>query len=266
MSPSKDQEYFTDGLTENLLHALAQIQDPREVLAERFDLEAGRVVARQEAADGTRKFLFALRDGQTVESVIIPMENHATFCISSQVGCAMACRFCATARGGLVRSLTPGEIVEQVNLIIHHEEFRQLEGSWRGLHHLINNTETDPNRTWPMYGHDPQRTGCSDCLEDLVTAVDPDDPVGGVTRVSFAPPSPNPTCGAATFRFALPLRAAVSFWRTITVKSRGRFKMRPCWPFPRPCMNGDGIHDHLLLSLRASSYRHDCGGPSPRAD
>jgi len=66
------------------------------------------------AADGTRKFLFRLRDDQAVESVIIPMENHATFCISSQVGCAMACRFCATARGGLVRGLTPGEMVEQV--------------------------------------------------------------------------------------------------------------------------------------------------------
>jgi hypothetical protein len=74
----------------------------------------------------------------------------------------------------------------------------------------INNTETDPHRTWPMYGHDPQRTGCSDCPEDLVTAVDPDAPGSGVTRVSFAPPSPNPSYGAATFQFALPVRAAVS--------------------------------------------------------
>ena len=69
---------------------------------------------RQVSRDGTRKFLFQLRDGATVESVIIPMEEHATFCISTQVGCAMACRFCATARGGLVRNLDSGEIMEQV--------------------------------------------------------------------------------------------------------------------------------------------------------
>ncbi len=86
----------------------------RERLAEDWDPTGLEVVERKVAADGTRKFLFRLRDAQTVESVIIPMENHATFCISSQVGCAMACRFCATARGGLVRGLSPGEIVEQV--------------------------------------------------------------------------------------------------------------------------------------------------------
>ncbi len=90
---------------------------PRELrasLAERYDLQALTPLERQVSADGTRKFLFRLRDGQTVESVIIPMESHATFCLSTQVGCAMACRFCATARGGLVRNLEPGEILEQV--------------------------------------------------------------------------------------------------------------------------------------------------------
>ncbi len=82
-----------------------------------FDLMGLALVARQVSTDGTRKFLFQLRDGATVESVIIPMADHATFCISSQVGCAMACRFCATARGGLVRNLAPGEIVQQVLLL-----------------------------------------------------------------------------------------------------------------------------------------------------
>lgn len=86
----------------------------KEQLADSHDIAGLEPVERRIAADGTRKFLFRLRDRQTVESVIIPMENHATFCISSQVGCAMACRFCATARGGLVRGLSPGEIVEQV--------------------------------------------------------------------------------------------------------------------------------------------------------
>jgi 23S rRNA (adenine2503-C2)-methyltransferase len=86
----------------------------RTALAAQFDLAGLVPDTRQVSRDGTRKFLFRLRDGQTIESVIIPMADHATFCISSQVGCAMACTFCATARGGLVRNLSAGEIVEQV--------------------------------------------------------------------------------------------------------------------------------------------------------
>lgn len=85
----------------------------RERLAAGHDLAGLALVERQVSRDGTRKFLFELRDGHRIESVIIPMAAHATFCLSSQVGCAMACSFCATARGGLVRNLTPGEILEQ---------------------------------------------------------------------------------------------------------------------------------------------------------
>jgi hypothetical protein len=71
----------------------------------------------------------------------------------------------------------------------------------------VNNSFNEPHRTWPMYGYDPQRTGCADCPEDLVTAVDPG---GAITRVSFAGPSPNPVSGTAQFAFAVPLRAAVN--------------------------------------------------------
>ncbi|MHB8079113.1 MAG: 23S rRNA (adenine(2503)-C(2))-methyltransferase RlmN [Candidatus Krumholzibacteriia bacterium] len=88
-------------------------RDLRARLAELYDLQGLFPGDRLEAADGTRKFLFRLRDGASVESVIIPMESHLTFCLSSQVGCAMACRFCATARGGLARNLTAAEIQEQ---------------------------------------------------------------------------------------------------------------------------------------------------------
>ena len=97
----------------------------RQALSERFDLVGLHQVERQVSQDSTRKFLFELRDGNTIEAVIIPMAEHATFCLSTQVGCAMACRFCATARGGLVRNLTAGEIVEQVL-------------------HLRNDLQTDP--------------------------------------------------------------------------------------------------------------------------
>ncbi len=86
----------------------------RESLSERYDLAGLALQERQVSSDHTRKFLFRLRDGHTIESVIIPMADHATFCLSTQVGCAMACTFCATARGGLVRNLEAGEIIEQI--------------------------------------------------------------------------------------------------------------------------------------------------------
>lgn len=69
----------------------------------------------QESVDGTKKYLFRLSDGQTVETVRIPMERgRTTLCISSQVGCAMQCSFCLTGTFGLLRNLTPSEIVNQV--------------------------------------------------------------------------------------------------------------------------------------------------------
>ncbi len=89
----------------------------RHDLAESHDVAGLAPVERQVSRDGTRKFLFRLRDGDSIESVIIPTGDHPTFCLSTQVGCAMACRFCATARGGLVRNLTAGEIIEQVQLL-----------------------------------------------------------------------------------------------------------------------------------------------------
>jgi 23S rRNA (adenine2503-C2)-methyltransferase len=64
--------------------------------------------------DGTIKWLFDLQDGQRIETVYIPEEDRSTLCVSSQVGCALDCRFCATARQGFSRNLTTGEIIGQV--------------------------------------------------------------------------------------------------------------------------------------------------------
>jgi 23S rRNA (adenine2503-C2)-methyltransferase len=66
------------------------------------------------AADGTAKAVFELADGRQVESVSIPLPGRLTFCLSSQVGCALGCRFCATARMGFVRNLSAGEIAGQL--------------------------------------------------------------------------------------------------------------------------------------------------------
>jgi 23S rRNA (adenine2503-C2)-methyltransferase len=70
--------------------------------------------AVEEGSDGTRKYLFNLGDGNAVESVLIPIEGRNTLCISSQVGCAMACEFCLTGTFKLTRNLTTAEIVNQI--------------------------------------------------------------------------------------------------------------------------------------------------------
>ncbi|MFO7716689.1 23S rRNA (adenine(2503)-C(2))-methyltransferase RlmN [Desulfosarcina sp.] len=86
----------------------------------RADLEAAfinprlKVASETTSQDGSRKLLFQLRDGLHIETVIIPEKDHFTLCISSQVGCSQGCQFCMTARGGLLRNLSAGEIISQV--------------------------------------------------------------------------------------------------------------------------------------------------------
>jgi 23S rRNA (adenine2503-C2)-methyltransferase len=89
----------------------------RADLASRFRIDTPRLAGREDSSDGTRKFLFELADGRRIESVFIPDTPALTFCISSQVGCAMDCAFCLTGRMGLVRNLTPAEIVAQVRVL-----------------------------------------------------------------------------------------------------------------------------------------------------
>ena len=89
----------------------------RSTLAERFRISTPELIREDRSADGTRKFLLQLADGRRVESVYIPDTPKQTFCISSQVGCAMDCDFCLTGKMGFVRNLTPGEITAQVRVL-----------------------------------------------------------------------------------------------------------------------------------------------------
>jgi 23S rRNA (adenine2503-C2)-methyltransferase len=72
------------------------------------------ISAVQRSQDGTVKCLLRLADGNEVECVLLPYEDRVSVCLSTQVGCAMGCRFCATAQGGYTRNLTAGEIVDQL--------------------------------------------------------------------------------------------------------------------------------------------------------
>jgi 23S rRNA (adenine2503-C2)-methyltransferase len=86
----------------------------RALLSSLFEISALRILAEESSADGTSKLLFGLEDLHTVESVLIPDENRLTLCISSQVGCRQACRFCLTGGRGFVRNLHAWEIADQV--------------------------------------------------------------------------------------------------------------------------------------------------------
>jgi 23S rRNA (adenine2503-C2)-methyltransferase len=112
----------------------------RTALAERFQISTPRLVREDRSPDGTRKFLVELADGKRIESVYIPDTPKQTFCISSQVGCAMDCDFCLTGKMGFVRNLTPAEITGQVRVLatasgLHGQPFNiVLMGMGEPLH------------------------------------------------------------------------------------------------------------------------------------
>ena len=83
-----------------------------DLAAAGFAVRLPEEIARREAPDGTIKFLLGLHDGARIESVFIPEGPRRTVCLSTQAGCGMGCSFCATAKGGFVRNLDAGEIVE----------------------------------------------------------------------------------------------------------------------------------------------------------
>jgi 23S rRNA (adenine2503-C2)-methyltransferase len=89
----------------------------RATLTRQYRISTPRVVADDTSSDGTRKLALELADRRQIEAVFIPDTPSMTFCISTQVGCAMACDFCLTGKMGLLRNLTAGEIVGQVRVL-----------------------------------------------------------------------------------------------------------------------------------------------------
>nr|MBQ6241802.1 23S rRNA (adenine(2503)-C(2))-methyltransferase RlmN [Lachnospiraceae bacterium] len=101
----------------------------REALRQNYTLSTLTLHTRQISRDGTRKYLFELPDGQAIESVFMPYDYGCTVCVSSQVGCRMGCRFCASTLNGLSRNLLPGEMLEQV--------FRIEEETGKRVDHIV---------------------------------------------------------------------------------------------------------------------------------
>jgi 23S rRNA (adenine2503-C2)-methyltransferase len=96
-------------------------KDLRTYLAETVTFSSLQPSAIDRSRDGTIKYLFQLDDGEYIEAVLIPEDDHNTLCVSSQAGCAMGCKFCLTGTMGFRRNLRPAEIVNQVQAVIEHQ-------------------------------------------------------------------------------------------------------------------------------------------------
>jgi 23S rRNA (adenine2503-C2)-methyltransferase len=113
----------------------------RRRLAEEFSVHTPAIVKREISEDGTQKFVLRLHDGRQIESVFIPDTPAQTFCISTQVGCAMACAFCLTGKMGLVRHLTAGEIAGQARVLSHSLQLSEFNIVLMGMGEPLHNYE-----------------------------------------------------------------------------------------------------------------------------
>ena len=86
----------------------------REKLKQNYTMCNFKILKKQEAQDGTKKYLFDVLDGNAIETVLMEYHHGKTICVSSQIGCKMGCKFCASTGIAFIRNLEPGEIVEQI--------------------------------------------------------------------------------------------------------------------------------------------------------
>ena len=129
----------------------------RSELEKEFTIATPKIINIETSKDGSKKYLLALQDGHTIESVLLPMkpavkdaegnivkEAKYTICISSQVGCKVGCEFCLTAKGGFVRNLFAGEIVGQVLAILKEQNIppnRRVNIVYMGMGEPLDNLE-----------------------------------------------------------------------------------------------------------------------------
>ncbi|MDD3343571.1 MAG: 23S rRNA (adenine(2503)-C(2))-methyltransferase RlmN [Sulfurospirillaceae bacterium] len=129
----------------------------KKTLEESYILNPLKIIRLEQSADGSKKYLFALLDGNTVESVLLPMKKEQvdedgklvhhtkyTICISSQVGCKIGCAFCLTGKDGFKRNLTAGEITSQVLMIKRDNniaENRRVNIVYMGMGEPLDNLE-----------------------------------------------------------------------------------------------------------------------------
>lgn len=105
----------------------------RASLEETVKVHSAKVVTHVKSPDGTVKYLLEMEDGERIESVLLPYEDRVSVCVSTQIGCAAACVFCATGMCGFSRNLTAGEIVDEVLLLQHEGNQRVSHVVYMGM-------------------------------------------------------------------------------------------------------------------------------------
>lgn len=111
----------------------------RNKLKENFDLHVFKILQKQESKDGTKKYLFDVLDGNAIESVLMEYKHGFTICVSSQIGCKMGCKFCASTGVKFARNLTSGEIVEQLLAVQRVENIKISNLVFMGIGEPLDN-------------------------------------------------------------------------------------------------------------------------------
>ena len=117
----------------------------REKLKEKFSLCVYKIVKKQVSTDGTKKYLFDILDGNMIETVLMEYHHGKTLCVSSQVGCKMGCKFCASTGIAFARSLTSGEIVEELLAVERDENIKISNVVFMGIGEPLDNYDNVVN-------------------------------------------------------------------------------------------------------------------------
>ena len=117
----------------------------REKLKKEYTLCIFNIIKKQVASDGTIKYLFDVLDGNAIETVLMKYHHGYSICVSSQIGCKMGCKFCASTGIAFIRSLTSGEIVEQLLAVERDEKIKISNVVFMGIGEPLDNYENVVN-------------------------------------------------------------------------------------------------------------------------
>ena len=111
----------------------------REKLKENYTIKQFNILKKQVASDGTKKYLFDVLDGNAIETVLMEYHHGYSICVSSQIGCKMGCKFCASTGIPFIRNLSTGEIVEQIMAVERDENIRISNIVFMGIGEPLDN-------------------------------------------------------------------------------------------------------------------------------
>ena len=111
----------------------------RNKLKENYELKEFKILNKQVASDGTIKYLFDVLDDNAIETVLMKYHHGYSICVSSQIGCKMGCKFCASTGIPFIRNLTSGEIIEQIMAVERDENVRISNVVFMGIGEPLNN-------------------------------------------------------------------------------------------------------------------------------